>query len=156
MKPTDEMPAYAIGPLLQRAQRHAADTFNSALTSVGIEGRHFGILMTLDRLGPLSQARLAQHLGTDKSAMVRLIDDLEMRGYVERRDDPGDRRAVAVTVTASGTEAFNQAKVIAQATAEELLNGFTGKERRQFQLLLATFVGIRPTGSVPLPGPGRE
>ncbi len=137
----DELPEYAIGPLLLRAQRHAADTFNAALAPLEIQGRHFGVLMTLDRFGPLSQVRLAQQLGADKSAMVRMVDDLESRGFVERGHDPTDRRAVAVTLTPAGADAFIRAESIAAATAERMLAGFSRDERARFRELLLRFAG---------------
>lgn len=151
----DEMPDYAIGPLLQRAHRHAADAFNSALVALDIQGRHFGVLMTLERLGPMSQARLAERLGADKSAMVRMIDHLESRGLVERCDDPADRRIATVTLTASGTNAFERAEQVAAASADDLLRGFDGEQRTQFKRLLAMFVNIQPGEAAPLPVPGR-
>jgi DNA-binding MarR family transcriptional regulator len=140
MSTPDAMPDYAIGPLLQRAHRHAADTFNAALTDLGIQGRHFGVLMTLRRLGPMTQARLAEQLGADKSAMVRMIDDLESRGLVERAHHSTDRRAVAVTLTEPGRTAFEQAETIARTVTDELFEGFTAAERAQFKQLLARFV----------------
>lgn len=151
-----EMPDYAIGPLLQRAHRHAADTFNAALTGLDIQGRHFGVLMTLDRLGPTSQARLAEHLGADKSAMVRMIDHLESRGLVERCDHPTDRRIAAVTLTDSGAKAFERAQQIAEKAADDMLEGFDRDQRAQFKRLLGMFVDVTPSGSAPLPGPGRN
>lgn len=152
----DEMPDYAIGPLLQRAHRHAADTFDSALVALDIQGRHFGVLMTLERLGPMSQARLAGRLGTDKSAMVRMIDHLESRGLVERCDDPADRRIAAITLTASGMNAFKRAKKIAEASANDLLEGFDADQRTQFKRLLRMFVNVTPGEAAPLPGVGRR
>ncbi|MET9025790.1 MarR family transcriptional regulator [Nocardia sp. NPDC004168] len=152
----DATPDYAIGPLLQRAHRHAADAFNSALTALDIQGRHFGVLMTLQRLGPMNQTRLVEHLGADKSAMVRMIDDLESRGFVKRCDDPADRRAVAVTLTESGTKAFKQAETIAKAAADDLLEGFDAAERAQFKRLLGKFVNVAPSDVAPLPGRGQQ
>ena len=150
-KPSDR--DYALGPLLRRAQQRAADAFNIALEPWGIQGRHFGVLMTLNRLGPMSQQELIRQLGADKSAMVRMIDDLENKSIVERRRHPSDRRAVAVTLTAHGREVFGEAERVARGVADELLDGFSAEERTQFRQLLARFVGIDPAGPAPLPGP---
>jgi DNA-binding MarR family transcriptional regulator len=37
-------------------------------------------------------------------SMGEIVDELEELGYVERRPDPGDRRAKLVTLTARGRE----------------------------------------------------
>ncbi|MDF0531051.1 MarR family transcriptional regulator [Tsukamurella sp. 8F] len=144
MATSDDAPNYIIGPLLQRAHRHAADAFNRALVSLEIQGRHFAVLMALDRLGSTSQARLVEHLGAEKSAMVRMIDDLESRGLVERGADPADRRALPVTLTASGAETFAAASAIAARVADDLLDGFDAGERVQLRALLTRFVGASP------------
>src|SRR5215469_753987 len=85
-----------IGLLLRQAQRHSARSFAVALQPLGIEGRHYGVLFHLDIYGPLSQRRLMDLTGDDRSAMVRTIDDLERRGLAIRRPDLTDRRAHAV------------------------------------------------------------
>src|SRR5689334_20737814 len=69
-----------IGPLLRLAQRRAARTFSEALRPLGVEGRHYGVLLNLAKHGPLSQRQLIDLTGSDKSAMVRTVDDLEARG----------------------------------------------------------------------------
>lgn len=145
------LPPYAIGPLLVSAQRHAAEAFDAGLGPLGIQGKHFGILMTLRRLGPISQQELIARLGTDKSAMVRRIDDLENLGMVERRR-AADRRAFAVTMTADGETCYRAAERIAQRIADDLLEGLTATERDQLLRLLAKFTGTTLGDTAPLPG----
>lgn len=148
------LPPYAIGPLLIRAQRHAAEAFDAGLAPLGIQGKHFGILMTLRRLGPISQQELIARLGTDKSAMVRQIDDLEAKGLVERRR-AADRRAFAVTMTAEGDKCYRAAERTAGKVADELLGGLTASERDQLPRLLAKFTGASLGERAPLPDRGR-
>ncbi len=45
---------------------------------------------------------LAEHLGLERSTMSGLIDRAEKRGLVARVPDPGDRRAVRITLTEGG------------------------------------------------------
>src|SRR5690348_11745844 len=102
MKPdtsADEQHPAQIGPLLRLAQRRAALAFAPALRPLGIEGRHYGVLLNLARQGPLNQRSLMDLTGSDKSTMVRTIDDLEHRGLAVRRPSPADRRAHAVELT---------------------------------------------------------
>src|SRR5215468_7698084 len=93
-----------IGPLLRQAQRRSGRAFSAALRPLGIEGRHYGVLYHLDLLGPLSQRRLMDLTGEDKSSMVRTMDDLERLGFAVRRPDPHDRRAHAVELTKAGRQ----------------------------------------------------
>jgi DNA-binding MarR family transcriptional regulator len=50
-------------------------------------------------------AALARSSGVEKAALTGLVDRTEQRGFVKRSTVPGDRRAVAVTLTASGRRA---------------------------------------------------
>ena len=129
-----------IGPLLRQAQRHSARAFAAALRPLGIEGRHFGVLFHLDQYGPLSQRRLMDLTGEDRSAMVRTIDDLERLGLAVRRPDPTDRRAHAVELTRAGCQLRAQAGAIAEQVAANLLDVFTAPERDALFALLERFV----------------
>ena len=128
-----------IGPLLRQAQRHSARAFSAALRPLGIEGRHYGILLHLDQCGPLSQRRLMDLTGEDRSAMVRTIDDLESLGLAIRRPDPADRRAHAVELTSAGRQLRAQAGAIAEEVAAKLLDVFSAPERDVLFALLERF-----------------
>ena len=131
---------YEIGVLLRKAHTKAAETFNDALKPLDIQGKHFGVLLLLHRLGPLSQRQLIDHLGSDKSAMVRFIDDLEARDLCVRRPDEHDRRAHSVALTPHGEEVFARAERDARAVGRSLLAGFDPAERAQLIALLTRFV----------------
>jgi len=60
---------------------------------------------------PSEVGPLAERVGNSASAMTRLVDGLEKRGWVERIRDTKDRRRVRVTLTDSGRkEAFQLAE----------------------------------------------
>jgi DNA-binding MarR family transcriptional regulator len=82
-------------PVVARAAEAAA-----AEHGLGV-GHHL-VLKMLAAVGPRSQQVLSEDLRIDRSVMVGIADDLEKIGYVRRERDPEDRRAYAVTITASG------------------------------------------------------
>lgn len=133
-------PGPEIGLLLRLAHQRAAKAFSRALQPLGIESRHFGVLTTLARLGPATQAELIVELGSDKSAMLRTVDDLERLGLVERRAVPGDRRARSIALTDYGRTAMASAGDIAQQVARQLLGCLTPDEQHDLRVLLARFV----------------
>lgn len=137
-----------IGPLLRQAQRHSARTFAAALQPLGIEGRHYGVLYHVDLLGPLSQRRLMDLTGEDRSSMVRTMDDLEHLGLAVRRPDPTDRRAHAVELTDAGRQTLVEAGAIAESVAGSMLDVFTPQERDMLFVLLERFVA---TPARPIP-----
>jgi DNA-binding MarR family transcriptional regulator len=129
-----------IGPLLRQAQRHSNKAFVAALEPLGIQGRHFGVLFQLDAHGPLSQRRLMDLTGEDRTAMVRTVDDLERLGLAERRPDPTDRRAHAVQITDAGRKKRAEAAVVAAQVAERLFEGSADDESETLISLLQRFV----------------
>lgn len=133
-----------IGQLLAGAHKRAARRFAGALAPLGIDGRLFGVLNTLGRLGPSTQARLVTELDGDKSTMMRSVDELEAMGLAVRQAVPGDRRARAVALTDEGRQRLAAARVTADRVAGELFAAMSDADRTALRDLLATFIRSRP------------
>ena len=78
---------------------------------------------------------LAARAGITAQSMGELVDDLEAKGYVERRADPNDRRAKRIHLTDRGKK---NARVAKRATAdvERYLAELLGEQR--YELLRST------------------
>jgi DNA-binding MarR family transcriptional regulator len=107
-----ELPIGMIAQQLQRAFELACFDRLAAAGFTGLRMRHS---VLLNSLGPEGSriTTLAAELGMTKQAMGELIDDLESNGYLERTDDPGDRRARIIRYTDKGHSAL--------ATAYEII-----------------------------------
>jgi DNA-binding MarR family transcriptional regulator len=136
--PGDASP-FALGLLLRRAHDRAAGALVEALRPLGLELRHFAVLITLNARGPLSQSALVAATGSDKASMVRVVDDLERAGLVARRPVPGDRRIHAVEMTPKGLETFDAAHVPARQIADQLVAHLLPGEAEQLADLLTRF-----------------
>ncbi|MCL2881469.1 MAG: MarR family transcriptional regulator [Coriobacteriia bacterium] len=79
--------------------------------------------------GPLPQAKLAESLRMNPSALSKLIDVLEQKGYVTRMIDPEDRRRMVIALTDEGR--IFQRKMLAQAMeqANRTLKTLSPEER---------------------------
>ena len=106
------------------------------LEPLGLSPRAWGVLSTLAESGPLPQIELATVTGTDRTAMVYLLDELEERRLVERVRNPEDRRSFLIHLTATGTETQRQAAAALAQQAETLLKPLDAAERRQLIDLL--------------------
>ncbi|MBU2667297.1 MarR family transcriptional regulator [Actinoplanes bogorensis] len=132
-----------IGRLLAIAHKRAARSFAESLEPLELDGRRFGVLMALGRLGPATQSRLITELGADKSTMMRTVDELEQAGLAERQAVAGDRRARAVALTALGRRRLAEAREIADHVAGELFAGMTADQQVALRDLLASLTGGR-------------
>lgn len=134
-RPGDPSP-FALGLLLRRAHWHAASIMGEALQPLGIELRHFAVLIELVNHGPTVQRDLAVATGSDKAGIMRIVDDLERKGLAVRKAVPGDRRVRAVEITPRGLELFDAAHVAAKPLAERLVTELSRRELDQLTHLL--------------------
>jgi DNA-binding MarR family transcriptional regulator len=136
--PGDPSP-FALGLMMRKAHDHAAAELVAAVRPLGIELRHFAVMIQLANHSPQSQKELGGRVGRDTAGMVRVIDDLESLGYAERRPHPGDRRIRAVQLTPKGLEAFDTAHRAALPIAQHLVAHLKPGEAEQLMDLLIRF-----------------
>lgn len=137
-RPGDPSP-FALGLLLRRAHWRAAAVMTEALRPLGIELRHFAVLLVLVNRGPTEQRHLVEATGSDKAAIMRVVDDLERKGLAARKSVPGDRRVRAVEITPKGLELFDAAHGAAEPYAERLVSELRPGEAQQLRDLLTRF-----------------
>jgi MarR family transcriptional regulator, lower aerobic nicotinate degradation pathway regulator len=137
-RPGDTSP-FALGLLLRRAHWRAATVMTEALRPLGIELRHFAVLIVLADRGATLQRDLGAATGSDKAGIMRVVDDLERKGLAVRKAVPGDRRARAVELTAAGLELFDAAHVAAEPLAERLVAELEPGEPERLAELLTRF-----------------
>ena len=95
------------GYLLARAFNHVRWHADQTMPD-GRRPRDLAILTSLSELGPISQRRLGDLLGVNRTVMVEVIDGLEKSGLARRDRDPADRRSYAVTLTEAGNAAIGE------------------------------------------------
>jgi DNA-binding MarR family transcriptional regulator len=91
-----------LGYHLRKAQLAVFQDFARTVGEGELTPGQFGVLVVIERNPGLSQTRLGQTLGIDRSTLVAVIDRLETRGLVERADAPHDRRSYALHVSPAG------------------------------------------------------
>ena len=102
----------------------------------------FVLLTSLWRLAdhedrPPTQARLAQHAGTDPMMTSQVTRKLEARGLLERALDPADSRARRLHLTAAGRAVVAQALKDVEAADEDYFAAL-GRQRDAFVRALGT------------------
>jgi DNA-binding MarR family transcriptional regulator len=97
---------------------------------------HVGILWVITEADGLSQQALGEKLGVFPSRLVTLLDELEQRGLLERRDSPTDRRSYALYLTDAGRDSFEQIGRIGREHQNALCAALDESE----QALLAQFL----------------
>ena len=109
--------------LLDVATRRITKFYNRRLRPFGITYNHLFILTCLWEQDGVHVKDLAQQLCLDSSSLTGHLDRMERIALVVRQDDPDDRRAVRVLLTAKGRHLKDQLEPIGQELKETLQRG---------------------------------
>lgn len=84
----------------------------------------------------VSQTNVAKALGKDRSAMVKLVDNLESKQLIIRRPSPRERRTYALHLTDQGQALLDEASNIARQYDEDFFAVLTESERHELVHIL--------------------
>ena len=90
------------------------------------------VLNALDQSPVRTQAALAEAIGADKTRIIPTLDELQQKGYIERRPDPDDRRVRLLEITPSGREVKDAVQADIHRGEERWLSELTAQEREVF------------------------
>jgi len=125
-----------LGYPLRRAQLAFFRDFERAVGDLGISPGRVGVLVLVNGNPGITQSRLAEAVGLDRSTMVPVLDGLERRGLIERRRGE-DRRTNGLSLTLSGRRLLGRVKRRIAAHERRMVSGITQRERVQLVALLA-------------------
>lgn len=89
-----------------------------------------------------SPSSLAKHCGISRAAMTGLLDGLEQEGYVERDENPFDRRALRIKLTVKGQQFLTWIEPQDPYELSKLMNALDGVERQKFIELARTVLTL--------------
>jgi len=96
-----------------------------------------------------TMSSIAAELGVGASAVSGLVDRLVAQGYVDRREDPADRRQQLVTITDSGTATLDRMREMRAQVTLRLLKGLDDDELEAFRTsLIALYREVQHLDSV--------
>jgi MarR family transcriptional regulator for hemolysin len=128
----------AISWLLADASRLIRKLADRRLATIGLTRAQWQALGNLRRMGPLTQAALAEIMEVETATIARLIDRLEAAGWIERKPEANDRRVKLVSMTPKATAIMDEVGVIGQKLRDDMLVDLSQSEREQLVVLLST------------------
>ncbi len=118
-----------IGFRLRRIQNHLSRNFSARNAEWNLRSGLFSSLAIISANPGISQNLLSREVGLDKSATVQIVDDLEGRGWAERRRSTNDRRYYELVVTPKGRDALDQLFANLEETERDVMAHLSDAER---------------------------
>lgn len=131
----EENPAF----LMADAARLFRRAFNARARELGLTGQQWRVLVVIRRNPGLRQSVAADMLEVEPITLSRMVDRLADAGMVERRADPGDRRAWSLFLTAAAEPLMDRMRTMAEALTDDALEGFAPAERLQLVRLVERY-----------------
>ncbi|HEV8550835.1 MAG TPA: helix-turn-helix domain-containing protein [Polyangiaceae bacterium] len=137
-------PAADFGILLGLAFQTFTDELRAHLADAGFDdlGSAYGYVFRALSDEELHLTELAARLGMTDPGAVKIVHEMEKRGYVERRPDPDDARAKRLRLAARGRAALAAARRFHAAFERRLAKATAPHQvettRRTLELLVGT------------------
>jgi DNA-binding MarR family transcriptional regulator len=138
--------------LLVQLGIEAARQFGAQLAPLGVEPRHAGMLTRLAENEGQSQQAIGDLIGLNPTQMVFLVDELEGRGFVERRRNPADRRSYALYLTSAGRDMLSRVQEAGRIHQARLGASLSETEQEQLTELLRRIAVDQDITGQGLPG----
>lgn len=120
------------GFLIHDVSRLMRAWFDERAQDLGLTKAQWRVLVHLAAREGVNQRALAEILELDTVTLGRHIDRLERDGWLERRPDPGDRRAWLLHLLPAARPILDDMEGLAERTMAMALAGLSPDEKQQF------------------------
>ena len=117
--------------------------------ALGINRAEFTALAVLTRIPGITQRELAERLDVEPITVARLLDRLALRGLVERRPDPRDRRVWRLHLRPEATALSEAVQTELVALAARLTEGMEPATRQSLTAGLRHIAAILAPAAPP-------
>ena len=118
--------------LLHRAGQCAAELFQTELGADGLTPRQYAVLLTVALNEGLSQTRLVELTGIDRSTLADVVRRILKKGLLQRRRSRDDARAYAVKLTEEGKKILKAYDPMARRVDDRILASLPAQQRDRF------------------------
>ena len=113
----------SIGFMMSDVARLLRRRFDERASAIGITRAQWRTMTLLSRNEGANQGQLAELLEVEPITLCRMIDRLAEAGHVERRRDPGDRRAWNIYLTDRSRPLLDRLRMLGDDVMADALDG---------------------------------
>lgn len=123
----------SVGYLIRRLYTLLLARFEGALAQADFTLTQWIVLIQVQEGVARTASDIARDVGHDTGALTRVIDQLEARGYLQRRRSARDRREVELRLTPAGSAIVQQLLPLVVDQTNAALAPLSREEFRQLQ-----------------------
>lgn len=131
-------PEQSLGFVLNDVARLMRRNFNRRVQELELTQAQWQALIHISRNQGMKQSQLADILEVQPISVGRLIDRMEAAGWVERRPDPADRRAINLYLTDKAEPILTKMQKHGSVLRAQALGGVSEKEQEIVLRVLLT------------------
>ena len=124
---------YSIADMTRLLRR----VFDRRAAHLGLTRAQWRALKLVGRTPGLTQAQLAEELDMEPIAVGRVLDRMQLAGFIERRPDPNDRRCWRLYPVGETPAAMVEMKRLADHLNDEVLEGVSDEDFETVMRVLA-------------------
>jgi len=129
---------------LDVALRNVDQVFRRAVRPLGLTVIEWYILRALYEQDGQHASELARAVGRAATSFTPNLDKLQDKGFIERRPDPGDRRAVRIFLTDMAKERRDEVDRISEEVDGRIANAFPQAHFAHFLEVLGDLQAMMP------------
>lgn len=125
---------------IREVMRHSMHGFLHYTKESGLSMSQAGALFKIRRNGFCGVADVGEDLQVSSAAASQMLDRLVQQGFVERSENPEDRRGKRLSLTEKGQTFLNNGISARQRWIEELVNSLSPEEKEAATATIAVLV----------------
>ena len=111
-------------------------SFDRQAATTGLTRAQWSVLAHLHRSDGVQQKTLAKVMDITPITLARHLDRLEVDAWIERRDDPDDRRAKRVFLNPKAGPMIEMLSTLGQSVRAQAMTGISAQDEENFMQVL--------------------
>ena len=126
--------------MLRELEREVELALSDQTECCGVTPAQCHLILAVEEAGETSVSEIAAVLELDSSTLSRSVDGLVKAGFLERKEDPSNRRRQLVSLSAKGKAKADSINKLCDRYYEGLLGALPAKESKAVSAALPVFV----------------
>lgn len=124
------------GYLLMNISKQLKYSLNQELKKRGLTVQQWAIIQQLSHLDEATSVELTKTLDMDKPTISGIIQRLEKKGLLQKKENFMDKRSYLISLTPLGYEKLNEGQIVSDSLIENYLAALSFEEQQTLKTLL--------------------